>query len=66
VSVVTPVVAAYGGLTVVLAVIFLGEVLHPYHFVGIVLILLGIVLVTRSAPRQRGASGDPSVQTKES
>jgi len=34
-----------------LAVTFLGEVLHLYHVAGIVLILLGIVLVTRATPR---------------
>src|SRR5205085_2207170 len=34
----------FGGI---LAWIFLGERIHPYHFVGIALILAGIALTTR-------------------
>ncbi|HSI38947.1 MAG TPA: DMT family transporter [Xanthobacteraceae bacterium] len=35
---------------VILAVVFLGEQLHPYHGVGLALILGGVVLATRPAP----------------
>lgn len=44
VSVVSPVVAAYGGLTVVLAVLFRGETLAPLQAVGAMLATAGVVL----------------------
>ena len=44
VSVVTPVVAAYGGLTVVLAVIFRGETLAPLQAAGAALATAGVIL----------------------
>ena len=44
ISVVSPVVAAYGGLTVVLAVIFRGESLAPVQALGAAVATLGIVL----------------------
>jgi drug/metabolite transporter (DMT)-like permease len=44
VSVVTPVVAAYGGLTVVLAVIFRGEALAPLQAVGATVATAGVIL----------------------
>ena len=44
VSVVSPVVAAYGGLTVVLAVVFRGESLAPLQAVGAALATAGVVL----------------------
>ena len=44
ISVVSPVVAAYGGLTVVLAVLFRGESLAPLQAVGALVATLGIVL----------------------
>jgi drug/metabolite transporter (DMT)-like permease len=44
VSVVSPVVAAYGGLTVVLAVIFRGESLLPAQWLGAAVATAGIVL----------------------
>lgn len=43
-SVVSPVVAAYGGLTVILAVVIRGESLSPLQAVGAVLATLGVVL----------------------
>src|SRR6187402_1065607 len=44
ISVVSPVVAAYGGLTVVLAVLFRGESLVPLQAVGALVATAGIVL----------------------
>jgi len=44
ISVVSPVVAAYGGLTVVLAVIFRGESLGPVQALGALIATTGIVL----------------------
>ena len=44
ISVVSPVVAAYGGLTVVLAVLFRGESLAPLQGVGAFVATAGIVL----------------------
>jgi uncharacterized membrane protein len=44
VSVVSPVVAAYGGLTVVLAVIVLGETIRPLQWLGATTATGGIVL----------------------
>lgn len=44
VAVVSPVVAAFGGLTVVLAVIFRGETLEPLQALGAVLATVGIVM----------------------
>src|SRR3954454_1138331 len=44
ISVVSPVVAAYGGLTVVLAVLFRGETLAPLQAVGAAIATAGIVL----------------------
>src|SRR5436309_3108307 len=44
VSVVSPVVAAYGGVTVVLAVALRGETLAPLQAVGATLATLGVVL----------------------
>jgi drug/metabolite transporter (DMT)-like permease len=44
ISVVSPVVAAYGGLTVVLAVIFRGESLGPVQALGALVATTGIVL----------------------
>lgn len=44
ISVVSPVVAAYGGLTVVLAVVFLEESLAPMQAVGAAIATAGIVL----------------------
>ena len=41
---VSPTVAAYGGLTVFLAVLFLGEVIRPVQWAGAVLATVGIVL----------------------
>jgi drug/metabolite transporter (DMT)-like permease len=43
-SVVSPVVAAYGGLTVILAVLIRGEVLTPLQAIGAGLATLGVVL----------------------
>jgi drug/metabolite transporter (DMT)-like permease len=40
----------------VLAWIFLGEVLHPFHIVGVLLILTGIAVTSRAAAR---ASAEP-------
>src|SRR5690349_20015623 len=44
ISVVSPVVAAYGGLTVVLAVVFRGESLAPVQAIGAAVATFGIVL----------------------
>lgn len=44
VSVVSPVVAAYGGLTVVLAVLFRGESLEPAQWLGAAIATTGVVL----------------------
>jgi drug/metabolite transporter (DMT)-like permease len=44
VSVVSPVVAAYGGLTVVLAVVFRGESLEPAQWLGAAIATTGVVL----------------------
>src|SRR5829696_2054699 len=44
ISVVSPVVAAYGGLTVVLAVVFRGESLAPVQALGAAIATAGIVL----------------------
>lgn len=44
ISVVSPVVAAYGGLTVVLAVVFRGESLAPMQAIGAAVATFGIVL----------------------
>jgi drug/metabolite transporter (DMT)-like permease len=44
VSVISPVVAAYGGLTVVLAILLRGETLAPLQAVGATLATLGVVL----------------------
>ena len=44
VSVISPVVAAYGGLTVVLAVLLRGETLAPLQALGATLATLGVVL----------------------
>lgn len=44
VAVVSPVVAAYGGLTVVLSVLFRGETLEPLQALGAVLATAGIVM----------------------
>jgi drug/metabolite transporter (DMT)-like permease len=44
VSVVSPIVAAYGGLTVILAVLFRGETLAPLQAVGAVVATTGVVL----------------------
>jgi drug/metabolite transporter (DMT)-like permease len=44
VAVVSPVVAAFGGLTVVLAVIFRGETLEPLQALGAILATAGIVM----------------------
>jgi drug/metabolite transporter (DMT)-like permease len=43
-AVVSPVVAAYGGLTVLLAVLVRGETLHPIQALGAVLATAGVVL----------------------
>ncbi len=43
-SVVSPTVAAYGGLTVILAVLLLGEVIRPVQWLGAALATVGIVL----------------------
>ena len=43
-SVVSPVVAAYGGLTVILAVLVRGETLTPLQAVGAALATLGVIL----------------------
>lgn len=43
-SVVSPTVAAYGGLTVLLAVVLLGEVIRPVQWAGAGLATVGIVL----------------------
>src|SRR5882757_7926363 len=44
-SVVSPVVAAYGGLTVVLSVLLRGETLTPLQAIGAALATLGVVLI---------------------
>ncbi len=44
VSIVSPVIVAYGGLTVILAVIFRGETLTPVQGVGAVLSTAGVIL----------------------
>jgi drug/metabolite transporter (DMT)-like permease len=44
ISVVSPVVAAYGGLTVVLAVLFRGESLEPAQWLGAAIATAGVVL----------------------
>jgi uncharacterized membrane protein len=44
ISVVSPVVAAYGGLTVVLAVVFRGESLEPLQWLGATIATSGVVL----------------------
>src|SRR4051794_8489868 len=51
ISVVSPVVAAYGGLTVVLAVIFRGESLLPLQAFGAAIATAGVVV---PGPRARG------------
>jgi drug/metabolite transporter (DMT)-like permease len=43
-AVVSPVVAAYGGLTVLLAVVVRGETLHPIQALGAMLATAGVVL----------------------
>jgi drug/metabolite transporter (DMT)-like permease len=43
-SVVSPVVAAYGGLTVILAVLVRGETLSPLQAIGAALATLGVIL----------------------
>jgi drug/metabolite transporter (DMT)-like permease len=43
-SVVSPTVAAYGGLTVILAVVLLGELIRPVQWAGAALATVGIVL----------------------
>lgn len=44
ISVVSPVVAAYGGVTVVLAIVFRGETLQPLQAVGAACATVGVVL----------------------
>ncbi|MEK6720131.1 MAG: DMT family transporter [Chloroflexota bacterium] len=44
-AVVSPTVAAFGGLTVILSVLFLGETLTPLQAVGAVLATIGVVFV---------------------
>ena len=44
VSVVSPVVAAYGGLTVVLAVVLRGETLTPLQALGAAVATVGVIL----------------------
>lgn len=44
-AVVSPTVSAYGGLTVLLSVVFLGETLGPLQAVGAALATVGVVLV---------------------
>lgn len=44
-AVVSPTVAAFGGLTVILSVVFLGETLTPLQAVGALLATIGVVLV---------------------
>jgi drug/metabolite transporter (DMT)-like permease len=46
ISVVSPVAASYGGLTVVLSVLLLGESLDPVQAVGVVVATTGILLVS--------------------
>lgn len=46
ISVVSPVAASYGGLTVVLSVVLLGESLGPAQAVGVVVATTGILLVS--------------------
>ncbi|HEY0214147.1 MAG TPA: DMT family transporter [Paenirhodobacter sp.] len=41
----------------VLSTVFLGEQLHPYHAVGFVAILAGIVIASRVGPAKRGSGG---------
>lgn len=41
----------------VLAYVFLGEHLHPYHLAGAALILTGVLLVTLIRPQPAGAAG---------
>ena len=44
-SVVSPVVAAYGGLTVILAVLIRGETLTPLQAIGAALATVGVILI---------------------
>jgi drug/metabolite transporter (DMT)-like permease len=43
-SVVSPVIAAYGGVTVVLAILLRGETLHPAQAIGAVVATAGVIL----------------------
>jgi uncharacterized membrane protein len=45
ISVVSPVVAAYGGLTVVLAILLRGESLAPHQGIGAALSTVGVILI---------------------
>lgn len=60
VSVVSPAVAAYGGLTVILSVLFLGERLAPQQVVGALLGTIGVALTAFRFDRSSGRASPVS------
>ena len=59
-SVVSPVVAAYGGLTVLLAVLVRGETLTPLQAVGAALATLGVILTGLVSTADGAAPASPA------